>query len=81
MNEPNIASARAKSCLGIAAHPDDLDFAAGATMAAFAQAGAEVYYLILTDGGKGSEDRAMTPEVLRDLRREEQRNAGKKSWA
>jgi LmbE family N-acetylglucosaminyl deacetylase len=46
-------------------------------MAAFARQGADVYYLILTDGGKGSEDRAMTAETLRDIRREEQRTAAK----
>lgn len=64
-----------KIVLGIAAHPDDLDYCAGATMAAFARQGAEVYYLVLTDGGKGSSDRAMTSEKLRDLRRDEQRTA------
>jgi LmbE family N-acetylglucosaminyl deacetylase len=63
--------------LGIAAHPDDLDYTAAGTMAAFAKQGAQVYYLILTDGGKGSEDRTMTPEKLRDIRREEQRAAAK----
>lgn len=44
-------------------------------MAAFAKQGAEVYYLVLTDGSKGSADRDMTPERLRDLRRDEQRKA------
>lgn len=66
-----------KVVLGVAAHPDDLDFGAGGTMAAFARAGADVYYLILTDGGKGSEDRSMTSEALRDTRRKEQRAAGR----
>jgi len=65
-----------KVVLGIAAHPDDLDYTAGGTMAAFAKQGAEVYYLILTDGGKGSQDRAMTSDRLRDMRRHEQRKAG-----
>jgi len=63
--------------LGIAAHADDLDYYAGGSMAAFAEQGATVYYFILTDGSKGSADRAMTPERLRDIRREEQRNAAK----
>ncbi len=63
--------------LGVAAHPDDLDFYAGGTMAAFAKAGADVYYLTLTDGGKGTDDRTMKPETLRDTRRNEQRTAGK----
>lgn len=63
--------------LGIAAHPDDLDFTAGGAVAAFARQGATVYYLVLTDGSQGSDDRTMTPGRLRDLRREEQRQAGK----
>lgn len=64
-----------KVVLGIAAHPDDLDYYAGGTMAAFARQGAEVYYLILTDGSKGSADRSITPEQLRDVRRGEQQEA------
>lgn len=45
-------------------------------MAAYARQGAKVYYLVLTDGGKGTKDRDVTMESLRDLRRTEQRNAG-----
>jgi LmbE family N-acetylglucosaminyl deacetylase len=66
-----------KTVLAVAAHPDDIDFGASGTVAKFAQAGADVYYLILTDGGSGSADRAMTSQRLRDLRRDEQRAAGK----
>lgn len=66
-----------KVVLGVAAHPDDIDYYAGGTMGAFAQQGADVYYLVLTDGGKGSDDRNAMPEDLRDLRREEQRRAAK----
>jgi LmbE family N-acetylglucosaminyl deacetylase len=75
MNKSTNTPLAPKIVLGVAAHPDDLDFGAGGTMAAFARAGAKVYYLVLTDGGKGSSDRTMTPERLRDLRREEQRHA------
>ena len=64
-----------KVVLGIAAHPDDLDFGAGGTMAKFAQAGAAVYYLILTEGGNGTADRTMTAEKLTQLRQGEQRAA------
>jgi LmbE family N-acetylglucosaminyl deacetylase len=66
-----------KVVLGVAAHPDDLDFYAGGAMAAFAKQGAAVYYLVLTDGGKGTGDRSMQPETLRDLRRDEQHKAAK----
>lgn len=64
-----------KVVLGVAAHADDLDYYAGGSMAAFVQQGAKVYYLILTDGSKGSNDHAMTPEHLCDIRRKEQRSA------
>lgn len=61
--------------LGIVAHPDDLDVGAGGTMAKFAQEGANVHYLILTDGSKGSDDLSITSEQLIALRQQEQRAA------
>lgn len=64
-----------KNVLGIVAHPDDLDVGAGGTMAAFARQGADVHYLILTDGGKGSDDLTLTSKQLTDIRRQEQRDA------
>ncbi|HSX42620.1 MAG TPA: PIG-L deacetylase family protein [Candidatus Saccharimonadales bacterium] len=67
-----------KIVLGIAAHPDDLDFGAGGSMARFVADGAEVYYLILTDGGNGSEDRQTTSEHLCRIRQQEQQNAAAK---
>lgn len=70
-------AAHPKVVLGVAAHPDDLDFGAGGAMAAFAEQGAEVYYLILTDGSKGSKDREAVAESVRNTRREEQRKAAK----
>jgi LmbE family N-acetylglucosaminyl deacetylase len=63
--------------LGVAAHPDDLDFSASGSMAKFIRNGAKAYYLILTDGGAGTEDRSITSEKLREIRQAEQRNAGK----
>jgi len=64
-----------KVVLGVAAHPDDLDFSAAGTMAKFARDGAAVYYLILTDGGKGSHDRSIPPEKLVQMCQQEQRAA------
>jgi LmbE family N-acetylglucosaminyl deacetylase len=66
-----------KVVLGVAAHPDDLEFSAAGSMAKFIAEGAQGYYLILTNANKGSEDRSMQPDQLRDIRREEQREAGK----
>lgn len=76
MHSNNPSTFNPKSVLGIGAHPDDLDYYAGGTMAAFAKQGADVYYLILTDGSKGSNDRAITNEQLRGIRQDEQRKAG-----
>ncbi len=64
-----------KIVLGVAAHPDDLDFSSSATMAKFASEGAKVYYLLLTDGSKGSDDRSISSTDLIAIRHEEQRLA------
>ncbi len=58
--------------LAIMAHPDDPEFFAGGTLAAWASRGAEVYVLILTDGSKGSDDPTMTPQALAAIRQQEQ---------
>lgn len=58
------------SVLGVAAHPDDLDFMASGTLASWAAAVADVYYLILTMGDKGSADHGADPVVLTELRRQ-----------
>jgi LmbE family N-acetylglucosaminyl deacetylase len=42
--------------LAIGAHPDDVEFGSGATLARWASAGCRVHHLILTDGSKGSWD-------------------------
>jgi LmbE family N-acetylglucosaminyl deacetylase len=44
------------SALAIGAHPDDIEFGAGATLAKWAAAGCRVHHLVLTDGSKGSWD-------------------------
>lgn len=66
-----------KVILGVVAHPDDLEFGMAGTVAKYIAEGAKGYYFILTNANKGSADRSITSEALRDLRREEQREAGK----
>jgi LmbE family N-acetylglucosaminyl deacetylase len=66
-----------KVVLGVAAHPDDLDFGSAGTVAAWVAAGAEVYYLVLTNGNKGSADLTADPKVLCEIRRNEQREAAR----
>ncbi len=75
MNASKTRELKPRIVLGIAAHPDDLDFGAAGTMAKFAKDGAEVYYLIVTDGSKGSADHNITSKELSKIREAEQRNA------
>lgn len=72
-----VKSFTPRRALGVVAHPDDLDFGAAGSMAAWAAAGAECYYLILTNGNKGTADRALDSEKLTEQRRKEQRAAAK----
>jgi LmbE family N-acetylglucosaminyl deacetylase len=61
----------------VTAHPDDSEFGAGGTVAKMVKQGREVTYVIVTNGNKGSSDRAMTPARLAQIRAEEQRNAAR----
>ena len=60
------------------AHPDDLDWAAGGTAAAWTKQGKDVYY-VLTTSGDGAEDhvgkRKLSPAEMADIREAEQRVA------
>ena len=75
MRAPDLPELKPKVILGISAHPDDLDWGAGGTIAKLAAEGAAVYYLILTDGSKGSADRNMSAEQLIEMRQAEQQAA------
>jgi LmbE family N-acetylglucosaminyl deacetylase len=72
-----FSSLQPKVVLGIAAHPDDLEFAAAGSMAKYIAEGATGYYLVLTNANKGTSDRNMQPDQLRDIRRQEQQDAAK----
>lgn len=61
--------------LVVLAHPDDPEFFCGATLAQWARAGKEIYYLLLTCGDKGSDNPEVTPEMLCADRVAEQRAA------
>jgi LmbE family N-acetylglucosaminyl deacetylase len=61
--------------LAIGAHPDDIDFGCGGTLAKWAAAGCAVTELVLTDGSKGSWDPNVDKASLVALRQDEQRAA------
>lgn len=59
----------------IYAHPDDIDFSVAGTVAYWAKNGADVRYVVITDGNIGSHDPDMTSEKLAQIRRAEQQKA------
>lgn len=61
--------------LAIGAHPDDIEFGCGATLAKWAASGAVVHHLVCTDGSKGTWDPGQDPAELVMLRQQEQRQA------
>ena len=66
-----------KRAMAIAAHPDDVEFGCGGTLAKWAAAGCEIHHLVCTDGSKGSWDPAQDRDELVEQRREEQRAASR----
>jgi LmbE family N-acetylglucosaminyl deacetylase len=70
VDQPTPASA-----LAIGAHPDDIEFGCGATLAKWAAAGCLVHHLVLTDGSKGSWDPDADLAALVALREAECRSA------
>jgi LmbE family N-acetylglucosaminyl deacetylase len=61
--------------LVVAAHPDDIEFGAAGTVARWVDEGAEVRYLLVTRGDKGSDDPHADVEQLVVVREREQRAA------
>ena len=58
--------------LVVTAHPDDVDFGAGGTIATLTDAGIEVTYCICTDGDAGGFDDATDRSAIPGIRRAEQ---------
>ena len=66
------------SALAIGAHPDDVEFGCGATLAKWAAAGCVVHHLICTDGSKGTWDVSADTDALIERRMIEQRLAARR---
>ena len=69
------------SALAVAAHPDDVEFECGATLAKWSEAGATVHVLICTDGGKGTWDVNADTNALIVRRQTEQQEAARRLGA
>ena len=67
--------------LAIGAHPDDVEFECGATLAKWSAAGCEVHHLLCTDGSKGTWDASADQVELVKQRRLEQREASRRLGA
>lgn len=72
MNPVVIPDSEVERALVVAAHPDDVDFGAAGTVAAWTGAGITVSYCIVTDGQAGGFDPSLDRAELPRIRREEQ---------
>ena len=70
-----------QSALAIAAHPDDVEFECGATLAKWSAAGATCHLLVCTDGRKGTWDVDADTDALILRRQAEQREAARRLGA
>ncbi len=64
--------------LAIGAHPDDIEFGSGGTLAKWAAAGCRIFHLVCTDGSKGSWEPGADIAALVATRRDEQREAARR---
>jgi LmbE family N-acetylglucosaminyl deacetylase len=64
--------------LAVGAHPDDIEFGCGATLAKWAAAGCQIAFLVCTDGSKGTWEPETDPAELVVTRRAEQRAAARR---
>lgn len=67
--------ARPARVLAIGAHPDDIEFGCGASLAKWSDGGAVVYLCVCTDGSKGTWDTNADLGALVATREQEQRDA------
>jgi len=70
------AGSRTGPALGVFAHPDDAEIAAGGTLANWVASGREVHLLVLTNGDRGSQDPALDRAELARIRARETEAAG-----
>src|SRR5690606_2889426 len=75
MPVPELLNMRRILC--VQPHPDDMEVAAGGTIARLVRSGAVVIYVTVTDGGLGSSDPRDKRQAVRERRRREQEAAAR----
>ncbi len=71
----NIGLTQAHRIVAVEAHPDDLEVAAGATLALLARRGASIHVVSMTGGERGTKDEHATLAGVRQTREAEAREA------
>ena len=72
-----LDDAEIERILVVTAHPDDVDFGAGGTIASWTDAGIAVTYCIVTNGDAGGADPTVPRSEIPGIRQAEQRAAGR----
>jgi LmbE family N-acetylglucosaminyl deacetylase len=62
----------------VVAHPDDLEFSSGGTVAKLAKEGKKVILIQVTSGNQGTQDRTFTSDTLSSAREQEELEAAKR---
>jgi LmbE family N-acetylglucosaminyl deacetylase len=79
--EPPDALETPERVLAVGAHPDDIEFGAGGTLAKWTQEGAVLTLVVVTDGSKGTWDPEADPAAVSARRKSEQRAAAEELGA
>jgi LmbE family N-acetylglucosaminyl deacetylase len=77
-SEPTVDLPTPAVALAIGAHPDDVEFGCGGTLAKWAAAGCRIHHVVCTDGSKGSWDAEQDRAALVACRHEEQQEASRR---
>jgi LmbE family N-acetylglucosaminyl deacetylase len=78
MSAETPAAPEHQTYMWVVAHPDDLEFSSGGTVAKFAREGKKIVLIQVTSGNQGTQDRTFTSETLASAREDEEREAAKR---
>ncbi len=66
-----------RSAMAIYAHPDDIEFTVGGTVAKWARAGCDITFVLITSGNAGTHDAKFTRKSLARVREREERHSAR----